>query len=99
MKFKLEYHPAAKSEIIDSREWYDKQARGLGLEFLRDLQRAEQKILANPLLYPFYEGETRRILLDKFPFSLIYLFSKNEIQVVAIAHQRRKPKYWTKRIQ
>lgn len=98
MKPQIEYHPLAKSEIIDSGEWYDKQARGLGLEFLHDIQRAEQKLVENPLLYPFYEGETRRVLLDRFPFSVIYLFSEKTIQVIAIAHQRRKPQYWTKRL-
>ena len=99
MKPRVEYHPAAKREIVASKNWYDKQSEGLGLEFLLEVKKSEKKVIENPKMYPFYEGETQRFLLDRFPFSLIYLFTEGIIQVVAIAHNSRKPKYWITRIE
>jgi hypothetical protein len=39
----------------------------------------------------------RRYLLHKFPFSVVYLERPDFIEVIAVAHHRRKPGYWSKR--
>ena len=40
----------------------------------------------------------RRMLLHKFPFSLIYALGAEEIVIVAVAHQKRRPDYWKGRL-
>jgi toxin ParE1/3/4 len=39
----------------------------------------------------------RRYLLHKFPFSVVYFERSDFIEVIAVAHHRRKPGYWWKR--
>jgi hypothetical protein len=39
----------------------------------------------------------RRILLDRFPYSVIYRASADEILIIAVAHLRRRPGYWRHR--
>ena len=98
MPRQVEYHPEANSEIRKSANWYDDKVDGLGLEFLLEVRNAESQIVQNPELWPVYEGGTRRYVMQRFPFAVIYLVSKLEIQIVAVAHCKRSPGYWKKRL-
>ena len=91
MKRKVEYHPEARAEIHNTANWYDKRTEGLGLEFLLEVRFAESQIIQHSDMWPIYEGDTRRYLLKKFPFSIIYLITDNKIQIVAVAHYRKNP--------
>jgi hypothetical protein len=98
MKRQVEYHPEATKEIHEAVNWYNFRNQGLGTEFLIELKSAELRIAGNPEVWPYYEGNTRRYLLKKFPFSIIYSIYKDKIQIIAIAHCKRKPAYWRKRL-
>jgi hypothetical protein len=37
-------------------------------------------------------------MLDRYPFSLIYRELPRKIEIVAVAHAKRKPGYWAKRL-
>ena len=45
-----------------------------------------------------YLSGTRRFVMRRFPFTVIYRDREKLIEVVAVAHGRRKPGYWKKRI-
>ena len=94
----VEYHPKAKAEIQKSANWYDKKVDGLGLEFLLEVKAAESKIVKNPESWAIYEHGTRRYIMKRFPFSIIYLQSDKKIQIVAVAHNKRRPEYWKNRV-
>jgi len=46
---------------------------------------------------PNYEAGTRRYQFSVYPYSLIYRVTEQEITIVAVAHAKRKPGYWTNR--
>ncbi|MBU0991742.1 MAG: type II toxin-antitoxin system RelE/ParE family toxin [Proteobacteria bacterium] len=94
----VKYHPEAKNEIQEAIKWYDRKADGLGLEFVFEVRQAETTILQDPEVWPFYVYETRRYLLKRFPFAIVYLVSRGEIQIIAVAHGKRKPAYWIGRL-
>ncbi len=94
----VEYYPEAKSEIREAARWYDSKVDGLGLEFLLEVKDAETYIVQNPELWSYYEAGTRRYILHRFPFAVIYLTSKERIQIVAVAHCKRKSGYWKNRL-
>ena len=54
-------------------------------------------ILANPTLGAVFRGTRRRVLLRRFPYSAIYQLTSEELQVIAVAHNRRLPGYWAGR--
>ena len=56
-----------------------------------------EDVLANPLTYPLISKEIRRKLLDRFPYSFLYVIEDEVIRVIAVAHQKRRPKYWYNR--
>jgi plasmid stabilization system protein ParE len=40
----------------------------------------------------------RRFVLPRFPYSLIYRhLGADEVRILAVAHQKRRPRYWTGR--
>jgi hypothetical protein len=47
---------------------------------------------------PSYK-ETRSALVKGFPFSVVYRHSGNELLIVAIAPHRKRPYYWSTRIE
>jgi len=54
-------------------------------------------ILAAPQRWPAYLHGTRRIVLKRFPFSVIYRLLEGQLQIVAVAHHKRRPGYWRTR--
>jgi hypothetical protein len=38
------------------------------------------------------------VVLLKYPFSIIHRELPHEIQIVAVAHAKRSPGYWAKRV-
>jgi plasmid stabilization system protein ParE len=65
--------------------------------FIREIEAALTTISENPLMCPSYIGGTRRCVLRRFPFSIIYRVKESNIVIVAVAHGRRRPGYWINR--
>ncbi len=93
----IQFHPDVAIDIKESFDWYQKQADGLGDDFLNELESAYQAVSELPNTWPKFQNKFRRFLLSKFPFSIIYQVSNESIYVVAVMHNSRKPKYWLKR--
>lgn len=84
----------AREELIQTAEFYEARAPGLGDSFIAEVEHVIGLIRSNPVLGAAYVEDTRRILLQSFPFSVIYRIEPELILVVAFAHQRRRPGYW-----
>ena len=93
----IRVHELAKHEIDDGFHWYESQIDGLGLKFKEEVFFAIKRIQVNPVLYYALNKNLRRCLLVKFPYKVIYSIDESEIYILAVAHQRRRPNYWTKR--
>ncbi len=87
-------HEAAEAEINEAADFYDIESPGLGTVFIDEIQRAIENMINHPEAYQLIRGRVRRTLLNKFPYSLIYSVRTNEIRILAVAHQKRRPFYW-----
>lgn len=95
--------PQAAEELEEAAAWYEHEQAGLGVRFLDAFEHALQ-LLGEPnapLLN--MEGEAgkrgvRKLILHKFPFSLIVSEMHDSLVIVALAHHSRKPGYWKERI-
>lgn len=93
----------AANELEKAATWYEEECPGLGAKFIDAAENAMTLLQEDlPPLVPVYGEAGRRgvkqILLHRFPFSLIVLPRNDEMIIVAIAHQHRKPFYWSDRI-
>ena len=85
--------------MAEASFYYETASRGLGQEFLDDVQYTVDALRRHPELGRSAGGELRQAPLRRFPFLLIYIHSAEEIIVVAVAHQRRRPGYWRRRVE
>ena len=88
----------AEKEMLEASEYYERQASGLGIEFLAEVQRTVHGIVENPGAGPVVRQPLRRRLLLGFPFSILYRVDTHEIVIIAVMHLRRRPGYWAARL-
>jgi toxin ParE1/3/4 len=88
----------ARLELFDISAHYEEQAVGLGADFLDVISAAISLLREKPELGAPHRSGTRRFVLPRFPYSIIYLDEPEFLIVSAIAHHRRKPGYWTDRL-
>ena len=89
--------PEARAELLDARDWYEAHAPGLGIEFARAVDSAIDAAVRNPRAYPAVENDFRRVVLRRFPYSVIYQICGDELIVLACFHHRRRPGAWVRR--
>ena len=77
---------------------YDKESPELGDELVSEVDRCVEQISRFPNSGAPHLAGTRRVLTRRFPYSVIYQQRGEQIFIVAVAHQRRKPDYWLRRI-
>ena len=100
---KIKVSKEAARELEEAAIWYESEQASLGSRFLDAFDDAIQLLKeSNPPLTPI-DGEAhslggKKLILHKFPFSLITIEKNSIIILVALAHHSRKPGYWADRI-
>lgn len=93
----LEYLEEAIVEAEAAARWYAERSPRAAARFSAELDEAEAAILERPEAWPAADSSTRRYLLRRFPFSVVYRVESSRILIVAVAHGRRRPGYWKAR--
>jgi plasmid stabilization system protein ParE len=91
-------HPEAELEFEAADEWYLSRNFEASVAFLSDVYDAMENIAQAPQRWPKHLYGTRRFVLQRFPFSVIYLDDPEMIIIIAIAHGKRRPGYWKQRV-
>ena len=91
-------HALAWQEIEAGDDWYRRRSVDASVGFIAAVSDALESISDAPRRWPKYLYGTRRFVLDRFPFSIVYLDSPDEVNIVAVAHTKRKPGYWKQRL-
>ena len=94
----VEFHPEARREFDQDIDFYNRRVAGLGNEFGEAVREATRKIQFNPSRHPPRKYGTRRLLLKRFPYLIVYREEPARILIVAVAHGARHPDYWHGRI-
>lgn len=91
------FHPEAAAELLAAVRWYRERSRRAALHFVAVIRTGVDFIADGPARCPFIDTRHRRWVLPTFPYSLIFREQDNAVQIVAVAHARRRPGYWRKR--
>ena len=94
---KVRLHPEARAELIEARNWYYERSPLSSVAFAHAVDQAVFRIRTAPNTYPAADHGTRKLVLQRFPFNIFYRLSETEILIVAVAHQKRRPGYWSSR--
>ena len=87
-------HPEAIAEARAARRWYESRSAEAAEAFVAELDVALEKVSEVPRSWPLYLAGTRRYLLRRFPFFVVFRETDDRVQIVAVAHARRRPGYW-----
>ncbi len=90
-------HPLAADEIEAARRWYNEPNPEASVAFLADIDAAMLAVLEAPYRWPRIHVRFRRYIMRNFPFSVVYAALPAAIEVIAVAHHRRRPGYWLAR--
>lgn len=91
------YRPAAAADIDRAYSWYEKVRKGLGEEFLAEVNATAKLVLERPSAYPVVVRQTRRALVHRFPYGLFYRVLGDTVVFVACFHTSRSPGLWARR--
>ncbi len=92
----------AEAELRATISWYEDERPGLGDEFWTEIQQTLAMIVDHPSMGGRIQrvrvrGEVRRLPVRRFPYFVVYRDRPDSIEVVAFAHQSRRPGYWRDR--
>ena len=91
---RIEYHPAIEGELAEIRDYYNEQSRNLGDDFINEFERQVLRIAATPSRWMLVRGDTRRALMNRFPYLMLFrVVNDAAIRISVIKHERRHPAY------
>jgi len=88
----------ARREFLEEVGYYNGKQPGLGARFAEEVEAATARALAYPDAGSPASRSTKRVLVNHFPFSIIYRTSENGIVIFAVANYSRIPEYWVSRV-
>jgi len=93
----IDFHPEALQEAEAARDWYAERSPVAARAFVIELTHAIEQVGESPEMWPQYDLTTHRYVFPRFPFSLIYRIGEEVVEIVAVAHAKKKPGYWKDR--
>lgn len=94
---KVRFHAEARAEAREAHRWYYERSPLNAIAFAHAVENAVSGIKQAPKGYPLAEHGTRKFVLQQFPFNIFYRPDELEIVIMAVAHQKRRPGYWSNR--
>jgi toxin ParE1/3/4 len=94
----LRLHEGARLEARLAADWYSERSVSVARRFRDVLLAGFSNAHAFPLRYPLYLHGTRKILLKRFPYFIVFFDWQDEIFAIAIAHAKRRAGYWHDRV-
>ncbi len=97
MSLPVTFHRAASAEFIEASAWYETKRVGLALEFMAEIDRCVSLAAKQPLQFAVVRENIRRIVVNRFPYSVYFRAEKHRIVVLAVFHSNRNPAIWQAR--
>ena len=98
----VRFGSAADEELVVAATFYEERA-GLGRDFVAAAREAAHHLAALPKSFPLARGVpfqlgVRRCPIRRFPYALFFVELPDQFRVLAVAHERRRPSYWRRRV-
>ena len=88
----------ADRELREAFEYIAGQSVDAAERYLSDFDATITRIVQFPNAHPPLRSGFRRILLTRFPYQVIYRVEDDAIRIYAVAHLKRRPGYWRRRM-
>lgn len=95
---KVGFHPSAGEELRAAAAHYERLRDGLGARLVLEVESMCQVLAKHPAYGRKLDDVHRQSPLRSFPFVLVYRVGDAGLGVIAVAHKRRRPRYWASRV-
>lgn len=97
----LQITAAAEAELREATAWYRERDVRVAQRFTAEVRRTLELIESFPQIggrVPgVADGDVRRLPVHTFPYHLIFLALIDHVEVIGLAHNRRRPAYFMSR--
>jgi len=90
-------HPEAEAEYEHALAWYLDRSPQAAERFETAFDEATEAIRSHPTMFPLCDNLHRFVTLRRYPYSLVYRVEGDTAIVIAVAHSKRRPGYWSGR--
>jgi len=88
---------AAEEDYTESLAWYAEHSQLAAAGFEAEFERAVEAIKSDPERFPYCDSRHRYYLMRRYPFQVVYRQYQDRLVIVAVAHAKRTPHYWSRR--
>ncbi len=88
----------AEAEFDEAFDFYDGRQVGLGTEFVAEVQKAFDRLAANPRMHQEVFADIRKAVVRRFPYCVFYRPHADRVEVIAVFHTSRDPSVWQGRV-
>jgi plasmid stabilization system protein ParE len=93
------FHRLATREFVEARRRYARYSPLTEARFVASVRAAVERIDANPHIGSSFRGPYRWVRTRRYPYLLHYeAIGPGLVRVYALAHARRRPGYWLRRV-
>lgn len=96
-RFSVEVLPEAEEELREAFLWYFDRSPIAADAFRSLVILAIDALADNADMCPMSEDGLRYHVLSRFPYTVWYELRGEAVTILAIAHQHRRPRYWSAR--
>lgn len=98
----VEILPPARAELREAANYYRERDPRVADRFVSEVRRILELLESFPDIGGAVSGvddlDVRRMPVHKFPYGVVFLRLPDRLQVVAIAHNRKQPRYFMSRL-
>ena len=95
---KFRFISSAMEEVAEAIEHYNQASPRISDAFLSELDHVIQLLMDFPQTGTSVHDDFRSFPFRRYPFNVVYRIDSEELVVVAVTHQSRKPDYWRDRV-
>lgn len=91
--FTVEFSERALLELEETVLWYVVRSEKASNDFVKEFSKKLKVIKLNPVQFPKKHKQHREVILNTFPYSIVYIVEEKRklILVTSIFHHKRKP--------
>lgn len=93
----VRFHLEARSELLAAADWYFVRSPAAARKFREAFASLLSLIRDRPDSFPFYDQPFRFGKLHPYPYLIVFRAQSGAIDVMAVAHSRRRFGYWRDR--
>lgn len=93
----------ARGEYLEAIATYLAENVVVAVRFVENVEATLSRIEEQPHIWPLAPRipehlRVRRCMVEGFPYSVIFVELPTEIRILAVAHGKRLPGYWVRRV-